>query len=174
MIWFYIFLLARGGYITYLWRVLGRKTRANISHSRFKTVASWLMNIDALVLIIAIFQSSNQIVADFPWLIRSIGVALAIFGLVIKFLAFRVLGSDGYHWRDFFLKVSQPMKPKAAGIYKYIKNPMYGFGYLPAYGWALINLSISGLIMAALAQASILTFSYFVERPHFKKIYQID
>jgi len=78
-------------------------------------------------------------------------------GLWVKFAAARQLGAPSYYWHNFFAP-DQARPPLFTGPYRYLKNPMYTVGYLPAYGVALLCGSWLGLWGAAFDQIAILTF----------------
>jgi protein-S-isoprenylcysteine O-methyltransferase Ste14 len=54
----------------------------------------------------------------------------------------------------------------AKGIYKYLKNPMYGLGYMHAFGFALLFLSFWGLVFALFDWIIVWAFYFVFERPH--------
>jgi phosphatidylethanolamine N-methyltransferase len=130
------------------------------------------MNFDTTVFIVAVMATAGELTwLPSRWLMAA-GVVLLIAGLLAKYLAFRILGTYGYYWGDFFRREAGPRAAAVKkGIYKYMDNPMYIAGYINAYGWALMWLSWQGLLLAAFYQAAIMAFYFLVERPHFLKTY---
>jgi len=95
---------------------------------------------------------------------------LFIGGFVIKVWAAKVVTIDIYYWKDMFLgrKISDFVM---TGPYKYIHNPMYGVGQIPAYAVALWYGSTYGLAVAFLNQFLIFSFYFLVEKKFIKRIY---
>ena len=100
----------------------------------------------------------------------AVGAVLALVGVATKVWAAATLG-DGYYWHNFFTRTDR-IVPKAAGPYRWLKNPMYTVGYLPVYGLALATASLVGLVAALFDQCAILTFYHLVEKPHFERVSQ--
>lgn len=99
-------------------------------------------------------------------------VAIAfICGFTIKILAAKAVTVGIYYWKDMFLgkKISDFV---ITGPYKYFKNPMYGFGQLPAYAVAIWYGSAYGLIAALINQLLMFSFYYLVEKKFIKRVYQ--
>jgi protein-S-isoprenylcysteine O-methyltransferase Ste14 len=137
---------------------------------RFKRGASWVMNNDAvaLVLVCVITRDTLQF-----GLSREVLVVAGLFcvatGGGVKIWARDTLGAKAYYWYNFFDPA--PMKPlERPGPYRYLDNPMYTVGYLPAYGLALICASWPGFAAAGFAQAAIVAFHLVVERPHYERL----
>jgi len=137
---------------------------------RFKRAASWVMNNDAvaLVLVCVITRDTLHVGVSREVLLVG-GVICVATGGWVKLWARETLGAAAYYWYNFFDPV--PMKPlERPGPYRYLANPMYTVGYLPAYGLALIAASWPGLVAAAFAQAAIGVFHVVVEKPHFDRL----
>jgi len=96
---------------------------------------------------------------------------LFVGGFTIKLLAAKVVTIDIYYWKDMFLgkKISDFV---VKGPYKYLSNPMYGVGQLPAYAIAIWYGSKYGLATALLNQLLIFSFYYLVEIKFIKRAYQ--
>jgi hypothetical protein len=102
--------------------------------------------------------------------LMSLGIALSCIGLPVKVWATLVVGIDTYYYRDLFLR--RPLCAfKAAGPYRYLKNPMYGVGHLHGYGTALVSASLPGLVIVAYNQACVWLFYRYIERPHVRNIF---
>ena len=95
---------------------------------------------------------------------------LFIAGSVIKLWSARVVGVDIYYWKDMFLgrKISEFV---VSGPYKYLSNPMYGLGQLPAYAVALWNGSSIGLLAAFINQALVFSFYFLIEKKFIARVY---
>jgi protein-S-isoprenylcysteine O-methyltransferase Ste14 len=135
---------------------------------RFRRLAALVMNNDVLSLIVLCVVTRDTIAAGAsPAVLRATGALFVIVGLWVKFAAARQLGAPSYYWHNFF---APDAPPAPAGPYRYLRNPMYTVGYLPAYGVALLCGSWLGLWAAAFDQIAILTFYYWVEKPHFERL----
>jgi protein-S-isoprenylcysteine O-methyltransferase Ste14 len=105
-----------------------------------------------------------------PWL-REVGALLFIVGVVVKWWATWLVGSDAFYYRDLFLR-----RPAAdfvrRGPYRLLRNPMYGVGQLQGYGYALVASSPLGLLAAGIGQLLIYAFFFAVERPFVRSAYR--
>lgn len=146
-----------------------RRVGVEAGFRRFRRLASILMNNDVVSLIVLCLVTRNTIVAGpSPAVLRATGALFVIVGLWVKFAAARQLGAPSYYWHNFF--APDQARPCPSGPYRYLKNPMYTVGYLPAYGVALLCGSWLGLWASAFDQIAILTFYYLVEKPHFEML----
>jgi len=95
---------------------------------------------------------------------------LFIAGSVIKLWSAKIVGVDIYYWKDMFLgrKISEFV---VSGPYKYLSNPMYGVGQLPAYAVALWNGSSMGLLAAFINQVLVFSFYFLVEKKFIARVY---
>lgn len=93
-----------------------------------------------------------------------------ICGFTIKLLAAKAVTVGIYYWKDMFLgkKISEFV---ITGPYKYLKNPMYGIGQLPAYAAAIWYGSAFGLMAAVINQLLMFSFYYLVEKKFIKRVY---
>lgn len=147
-----------------------RGRSADEGFRRFRQLASWVMNNDAvaLVLVCAITRETLQ-VGIARGVLVAVGVGLVAVGGAVKVWARNTLGAEAYYWHNFF--DPRPARPlERPGPYRYIDNPMYTVGYLPAYGVALVFASWPGLVAAVFAQAAIGVFHLVVERPHYRRL----
>ena len=144
-----------------------RKRGVAAGFLRFRRIAAWLMNNDAVSFVLMCWVTRQTLTIPVPRALQvGVGLAGIALGISIKLWARAGLGSEGYHWHDFFdPEATPPARPP--GPYRYLKNPMYTLGYLHAYGFALALASLPGLLLAAFAQLAILAFYYLVEKPHF-------
>jgi protein-S-isoprenylcysteine O-methyltransferase Ste14 len=118
-------------------------------------------------------SSSTENSLPFSNVSLSILIILAILfcaGFLVKLLAARVVSIEIYYWKDMFLgkKVTDFA---VSGPYKYLSNPMYGIGQLPAYAAAIWYGSGYGLLAAFVNQALIFVFYYFFEKKFIQRTY---
>ncbi len=170
-------LASRLAYVLYVGLTLHRQDRtayltrrhgAEEGFRRFRRVAAFVMANDAVSFGLLCLVSANTLtVALSRGLEITVGAVLALVGVATKIWAAATLG-DGYYWRNFFTPTDRVV-PKAAGPYRWLKNPMYTVGYLPVYGLALATASAFGLVAALFDQCAILLFYHLVEKPHFER-----
>ncbi|MBG0860667.1 MAG: hypothetical protein IQL11_14295 [Bacteroidales bacterium] len=93
-----------------------------------------------------------------------------IAGFTIKVWAAKVVTIDIYYWKDMFLgrKICEFV---VTGPYKYLSNPMYGVGQLPAYATAIWCGSKYGLLAAFINQFLIFTFYFIIEKKFINRTY---
>jgi protein-S-isoprenylcysteine O-methyltransferase Ste14 len=94
-----------------------------------------------------------------------IGIIFTIVGLATKLAACRAIGTKGFYCYNFFCS-DEERKYVARGIYKYLDNPMYGLGYLHAFGFPLLFRSSWGLAFALFDWLIIWVFYFVFERQH--------
>ena len=137
---------------------------------KFRSIASTLMNLDAVLFIAVCMLTRGTLETPWPAIVRVvIGVVGIVIGVGTKLWARHALGPDLYYWRDFFAP-EENRAGDATGPYKYLDNPMYTIGYLHAFGLALVFDSAPGLVLAAFMQLAVLLFYRVVERPHFQRL----
>src|SRR5438128_10707361 len=173
-------LASRLAYVLYVGVTLKRQDRdayltrrhgPEAAFRRFRRVAAFVMANDAVSLGVLCFVSANTLHLGLPrGLTIAVGAVLALVGVATKVWAAATLG-DGYYWHNFFTRTDR-IVPKAAGPYRWLKNPMYTVGYLPVYGLALATASLVGLVAALFDQVAILTFYHLVEKPPFEQVTQ--
>ena len=160
-------LAGRLAYVLYIGFTLKREDRtSHLTRSygpsegfrRFRRAAAAVMNNDALSFIALCVVTRGTLSVGLPagWVVGA-GAALVAVG--------------AYYWRNFFDPAARGVA-KAGGPYRFLRNPMYTVGYLPAYGLALVTGSLPGLVAALIDQAAILTFYRRVEKPHFDRYIQ--
>jgi protein-S-isoprenylcysteine O-methyltransferase Ste14 len=174
-------ILSRLAYVLFVGWTLRREERDRLYTTRFGPVegfrrfrrrASFVMNNDALAFILLCLTTRGTwMLSLHPAASFVAGAALAIAGLGTKLWASRTLGSEAYHWHNFF-DPDPARGPVSRGPYRFISNPMYTIGYLQTYGLALLLRSFPGLIAAGFSQAAILTFYFLVEKPHFERLHR--
>ncbi|MFD2571848.1 PEMT/PEM2 family methyltransferase [Spirosoma soli] len=98
-----------------------------------------------------------------------IGWLLISLGLVVNTWSYLLIGREAYYYLDMYY--GRFFKPFVAeGPYKYLNNPMYSVGQLPAYGAALMAGSGVGLVLAVLNQIACYIFYHRYERPHIEAV----
>jgi protein-S-isoprenylcysteine O-methyltransferase Ste14 len=150
-------------------RYSGDSVAATAAHEewlRFKRKAAFVLNADGLTLgaVAVLSAESLPVRASFFWTLIA-GMLLICAGVAVKVAAYRVVGTKGYYWYNFFCRDDQ-REYVARGVYKYLDNPMYTLGYLHAFGFALVFRSLWGLIFAAFDVLVLRAFHFCFERPH--------
>ena len=112
-------------------------------------------------------QEAFSITTQMIWVLM---IPMFLIGFGIKFWATWVIGIDVYYYKDLFHEKSHGEWTES-GPYKWIKNPMYGVGYLHSYCLGIMFGSIFGLVYALICNVSIFIFYYLVELPFIKKTY---
>jgi len=174
-------LAGRLAYVLYIGFTLKREDRtSHLTRSygpsegfrRFRRAAAAVMNNDALSFIALCVVTRRTLSVGLPagWVVGA-GAALVAVGVAMKLWAAVTLGGGAYYWRNFFDPAARGVA-KVGGPYRFLRNPMYTVGYLPAYGLALVTGSLPGLVAALIDQAAILTFYRRVEKPHFDRYIQ--
>ncbi len=116
----------------------------------------------------ALYDQENFLLST--QLIWIIVIPTFIVGFGIKFWATWVVGIDTYYYKDLFYEKSHEEWTEA-GPYKWVKNPMYGLGYLHSYCLGIMFGSIFGLVYALICHISIFIFYFLAELPFIKKTY---
>jgi hypothetical protein len=173
LLWVFLFLAARLLYVGYIGVALRAQDRRGAltarwgdrAHERFARIASWMMNVDGVVLAVATGKHAGEIEQWRPGLFV-LGWALVALGVAVTILTARALGLSKWLWEDFFVPSTEPAPPPR-GLYRIVDDPKYVLGYSHAYGWALLCFSATGLALSLVAHVAILTYNRIVERPHF-------
>src|SRR6478609_11230648 len=103
------------------------------------------------------------------WII-ALGVAFQVVGFIIKFLASWQIGVEIYYYKDMFIE-EKVIDFESDGIFKYMSNPLYGWGQLNGYGAALYAFSWYGIVALLINQLCIYCFYYTIEKPFVKRFY---
>jgi hypothetical protein len=172
LLWAGLAVAARLAYVLYIGISLREQDRRRAltarwgerAHERFARRGTWLMNVDGVVLAVAIAKFAGEI-SFLRAPLFALGWALIAVGWVVTVLSARALGMQAWLWGDFFHRSPSPPEPR--GIYRFVDDPKYVLGYLHAHGWALVCFSAVGLLLSAFAHAAILVYNHVVERPHF-------
>jgi protein-S-isoprenylcysteine O-methyltransferase Ste14 len=141
---------------------------------RFRVFASILMVNDVASFGVLCVVTRHALASDLPsTLLLTLGLILIVSGVATKAWATRCLGGKAFYWYNFF-EPGQVTAPNPPGPYRFLKNPMYTVGYLPAYGLGFVCGSVPGVIAAAFDQAAILIFYRLVEKPHFDRLTRLS
>lgn len=133
---------------------------------KFKKRAAFILDADGVTLALVIAVSLNTLAgSDYLLYLRIAGAVFIVVGIAIKVSAYRAIGIKGYYWYNFFC-ADEEREYVARGVYKYLNNPMYGPGYLHAFGFPLLFLSFWGLALALLDWIIVWAFYFLFERPH--------
>lgn len=133
---------------------------------KFKKRAAFILDADGVTLAIVIAVSLNTLAgSDYLLFLRIAGALFIAAGIAIKVSAYRAIGVKGYYWYNFFC-ADEERQYVARGVYKYLNNPMYGPGYLHAFGFPLLFLSFWGLVLAVFDWIVVWAFYFVFERPH--------
>ena len=141
-------------------------------YERFRRMSLLLMLNDVTAFIVLCVVTANTMHLPVPRSIQvAVGMVISAVGISIKVWATARLGPQSYYWHNFFVP-SDPVFPNPPGPYRYLKNPMYGVGYLQTYGFALMCASWPGMIASAFMHISIFVFNALVEKPHLQALRQ--
>lgn len=103
-------------------------------------------------------------------LVLAAGLTLFVVGVLVKLSATLAAGVDVYYFRDMFVR--RPLGPACVGgPYRFLRNPMYSVGQLQGYGYALLYISLPGLVAAGAGQLLIYAFYHWAERPFVQRAY---
>ncbi len=148
-----------------------RARGAEAGFQRFRRVASLVMNNDGVSFVLLCIVTRYTMPFKHPDVVAlAAGIPLILLGVFFKLWAAATVGRKAYYWHDFFAPPAGG-RPRVAGPYRFVKNPMYTFGYLQTYGLAVLTGSLPGLAASVFDQALILTFYWWVERPHYERMY---
>jgi isoprenylcysteine carboxyl methyltransferase (ICMT) family protein YpbQ len=137
------------------------------AYARFRRLSNVLMVNDTAAFILLNIVTIDTLHLPGPRAAQiAFGLAIGIFGIAIKAWATATLGTQSYHWHNFFVP-TVPERPNPPGPYRFLKNPMYSVGYLQTYGLACVCASMYGMIASAFMQATIMVFNATVEKPHY-------
>jgi protein-S-isoprenylcysteine O-methyltransferase Ste14 len=166
-------LFFRGMYVFWIGGSL-RRAKAlrddGVDHHRrwlvFRRKASLVLYGEAVAFGVASVAGCGTLPTRVPevWLLLA-GSVLAIVGFAVRLAAVRVVGVRGYYWYNFFCP-DRELHYSPTGVYRYLKNPMYGLGYLHVIGIPLAFRSLGGLVLGAVDWILVWVFYYVFERAH--------
>jgi len=167
-----------GGYMFYLGpklRAAQQRTWASEEESMrawlpFKRKLAIMLNMDGITFAFIIAASIGTLhippqYAQYELPIKLVGAVLAVIGAGVKYGAYKAVGDKGYYCYNFFCKPGG-QEYTLQGVYKYLKNPMYGVGYFHLFGFSLLFLSFWGLVFACFDWAMIWLFYFIFEKTH--------
>ncbi len=104
-LWLLIAIAARLAYVGYTSLVLHNIQKIDQQkrieqYPRFKKRAKIIMAIDAIALFLFCLEYANEIQTNVAFTVGA-GFLLCLIGIGVKVSAARVLGEDGYYWKDF-------------------------------------------------------------------------
>ncbi|MEO8146145.1 MAG: methyltransferase [Bacteroidia bacterium] len=142
------------------------------AHRKFEAWLSFAFFHNGLAFSYLYFTTMNQ--QDFAftstfWLM-GFGIVLQVTGFIIKFLASFQIGLAIYYYKDMFIeeKVTDFV---SKGIFKYMSNPLYGWGQMNGYGAALYTFSWYGIVAVLINQLCFYCFYYSLEKPFVQRFY---
>jgi len=159
----------KGGFKEYWLKNSSTKEEA---HRKFEAWLSFAFFHNGLSFSYLYFTTMN--VQDFsftsPTVILLIGGVLQALGFVIKFLASYQIGLPIYYYKDMFIE-EKVIDFEAKGVFKYMSNPLYGWGQLNGYGTALYAFSFYGIVAVFINQLCFYSFYYMLEKPFVQRFY---
>ena len=151
---------------------LRTSTTKEAAYRKFEAWLSFAFFHNGLAFSYLYFSSMNEqnfsFISTF-WII-ALGVAFQVVGFIIKFLASWQIGVEIYYYKDMFIE-EKVIDFESNGIFKYMSNPLYGWGQLNGYGAALYAFSLYGLVAVLINQLCIYCFYYTIEKPFVKRFY---
>lgn len=103
-------------------------------------------------------------------LILGLAIIFQVIGFIIKFLATWQIGLGIYYYKDMFVE-EKVIDFEAKGIFRFMSNPLYGWGQLNGIGLALYAFSWYGIIAVFINQVCFYSFYYILERPFVRRFY---
>ena len=107
--------------------------------------------------------------APTAWIL-ALAIILQVVGFIIKFLASWQIGLDIYYYKDMFVE-EKVIDFEAKGIFRFMSNPLYGWGQLNGHGCALYAFSWIGIIAVFVNQLCFYSFYYILEKPFIQRFY---
>jgi hypothetical protein len=151
---------------------LRTSTTKEAAYRKFEAWLSFAFFHNGLAFSYLYFASMNE--QNFTFLstfwIIALGVVFQVIGFIIKFLASWQIGVDIYYYKDMFIE-EKVIDFESEGIFKYMSNPLYGWGQLNGYGAALYAFSWYGIAALLINQICIYCFYYTLEKPFVKRFY---
>lgn len=165
----------KGGFKEYWLKTSPSKEDA---HKKFEAWLSFAFFHNGLAFSYLYFSTMNKDVFSFApaYWILGIGFCLQAIGFIIKFLASWQIGLGIYYYKDMFIE-EKVIDFEGNGIFKFMSNPLYGWGQLNGYGTAICALSWYGIIAVFVNQLCFYAFYYRLEKPFVSRFYfgkQVD
>jgi len=151
---------------------LGNSPTKEEAHLKFEAWLSFAFFHNGLSFSYLYFTSMNG--EDFTFTsvswILGLGIILQVIGFAIKLLATWQIGLDIYYYKDMFIE-EKVIDFEWRGIFKYMSNPLYGWGQLNGYGAALYAFSWYGIVAVFINQLCFYSFYYSLEKPFVRRFY---
>jgi hypothetical protein len=142
------------------------------AHKKFEAWLSFAFFHNGLAFSYLYFTTLDK--ADFAFMpvtwVLWLGITFQVIGFVIKFLASWQIGLGIYYYKDMFIE-EKVIDFEAKGIFRFMSNPLYGWGQLNGYGAALYAFSWIGIVAVAINQVCFYAFYYTLEKPFVQRFY---
>jgi Phospholipid methyltransferase len=159
----------KGGFKQYWLKTSRTKEEA---HKKFEAWLSFAFFHNGLAFSYLYFTTMSRedfTFAPASWILV-IGITFQLIGFIIKFLATWQIGLAIYYYKDMFIE-EKVIDFEGGGIFKFMSNPLYGWGQLNGYGAALFSFSWYGIIANFLNQICFYSFYYSLEKPFVRRFY---
>ncbi|HMG88947.1 MAG TPA: methyltransferase [Chryseolinea sp.] len=159
----------KGGFKEYWLKTSPTKEEA---HKKFEAWLSFAFFHNGLAFSYLYFTTMNR--DDFAFMpvtwVLWLGITLQVIGFIIKFLASWQIGLGIYYYKDMFIE-EKVIDFEAKGIFRFMSNPLYGWGQLNGHGAALYAFSWIGIVAVAINQVCFYAFYYMLEKPFVQRFY---
>jgi hypothetical protein len=142
------------------------------AHRKFEAWLSFAFFHNGLAFSYLYFTTMNKDAFSFApasWIL-GLGITLQLIGFVIKFLATWQIGLPIFYYKDMFIE-EKVIDFEGNGIFKFMSNPLYGWGQLNGHGAALYAFSWHGIIAILVNQLCFYSFYYSLEKPFVRRFY---
>lgn len=142
------------------------------AHRKFEAWLSFAFFNNGLAFSYLYFTTMNKAAFSFApvyWILM-VGVILQVVGFAIKFLATWQIGLAIYYYKDMFIE-EKVIDFEGDGVFKFMSNPLYGWGQLNGHGAALYAFSWYGIIAVFVNQLCFYSFYYSLEKPFVRRFY---
>jgi hypothetical protein len=159
----------KGGFKVYWLKNSRTKEEA---HRKFEAWLSFAFFHNGLAFSYLYFTTMNKEDFSFSpasWILV-LGITFQLIGFIIKFLATWQIGLAIYYYKDMFIE-EKVIDFEGNGIFKFMSNPLYGWGQLNGYGAALLAFSWHGILANVVNQICFYSFYYSLEKPFVRRFY---
>lgn len=159
----------KGGFKQYWLKHSSTKEEA---HKKFEAWLSFAFFHNGLAFSYLYFTTMSRedfAFAPASWILV-IGITFQLIGFIIKFLATWQIGLAIYYYKDMFIE-EKVIEFEGNGIFKFMSNPLYGWGQLNGYGAALLAFSWHGILANVVNQICFYSFYYSLEKPFVGRFY---
>ena len=102
--------------------------------------------------------------------IKALGWCLIVSGYFFKCWATKLIGLNNYFWRDQII-FTKNEKLVSSSLFRFASHPTYTLGYLQMFGYALVQMSLCGLLASVICQLGILMLVKYAEEPGMERLY---